>query len=196
MPLGSPQTLLAGAAVSAPPPRLRSAVAGMLIFVGTEVMFFAGLVSAFAIARTHAMGWPPPGQPRLPVLATALNTLVLLASGAVLMASGRGFSRPRALRLLSLAMALGGTFVAIQGYEWARLLAFGLTLRSSQYGAFFYLIVGMHAAHALGAIALLAHARLRLAEGTLSTDAFTAVRVFWYFVVGVWPVLYVLVYLA
>jgi heme/copper-type cytochrome/quinol oxidase subunit 3 len=192
----STQAVLAVSGRSAAPPRLRSAVAGMLIFVGTEVMFFAGLISAFAIARTHALGWPPPGQPRLPVLTTALNTLVLLASGAVLMASGRIFGRRPALRLLTLAIALGATFVAVQGYEWARLLAFGLTMRSSQYGAFFYLIVGMHAAHAMAAIAVLTHARLRLAEGALSADAFTAVRVFWYFVVGVWPVLYVLVYLA
>ena len=75
-------------AVQSRPP-IRTAVAGMLIFVGTEVMFFAGLVSAFTIARSHALGWPPPGQPRLPVLATALNTLVLLASGAVLASAGR-----------------------------------------------------------------------------------------------------------
>ena len=43
-------------------------VIGMLIFVGTEVMFFAGLMSAFTIAKTTAIGgWPPPGQPRLPI---------------------------------------------------------------------------------------------------------------------------------
>ena len=44
-------------AVQSRPP-IRTAVAGMLIFVGTEVMFFAGLVSAFTIARSHALGWP------------------------------------------------------------------------------------------------------------------------------------------
>ncbi|MCC6765398.1 MAG: cytochrome c oxidase subunit 3 [Deltaproteobacteria bacterium] len=181
-------------------PRLRTAMAGMLIFVGTEVMFFAGLVSAFVIARSHALGWPPPGQPRLPVAATALNTLVLLASGAVLAAAGRAaaqpFGRHRALGRLTLAAVLGALFVAVQGVEWARLLAYGLTMRSSQYGSFFYLIVGMHAAHAVAAIAALLHARSRLAGGTLSADAFAAVRIFWYFVVGVWPVLYAVVYLA
>jgi heme/copper-type cytochrome/quinol oxidase subunit 3 len=172
----------------------------MLIFVGAEAMFFAGLVSAFVIARSHAIGWPPPGQPRLPVAATALNTLVLLASGAVLLAAGRAgatvFGRRLALRHLTVAAALGAVFVAVQGVEWARLLAFGLTMRSSQYGSFFYLIVGMHAAHAVAAIAVLLHARVRLARGTLSPDAFAAVRVLWYFVVGVWPVLYAVVYLA
>ncbi|MCC6849881.1 MAG: cytochrome c oxidase subunit 3 [Deltaproteobacteria bacterium] len=181
-------------------PRIRTAVLGMLIFVGAEVMFFAGLVSAFVIARSHALGWPPPGQPRLPIAATALNTLVLLASGGVLLSAGRAaataFGRRRALRRLTAAVTLGALFVAIQGVEWARLLAFGLTMRSSQYGSFFYLIVGVHAAHAVAAIAALLHARTRLALGTLSADAFAAVRVLWYFVVGVWPALYVVVYLA
>jgi len=187
------------AAVPARPP-IRTAVAGMLIFVGTEVMFFAGLISAFVIARSHATGWPPLGQPRLPVLATTLNTLVLLASGAALAAAARAaatpFGRHRTLRRLGLAVALGTLFVAVQGVEWTRLLAYGLTMRSSQYGSFFYLIVGMHAAHAVAAITALLSARWRLARGTLSADAFAAVRVFWYFVVGVWPVLYVVVYLA
>ena len=181
-------------------PRDRAAVYGMLIFVGTEVMFFAGLISAFVIARSHATGWPPVGQPRLPVLATALNTLVLLASGIALAAAGRSsatpFGRHRTLRHLTLAVGLGVLFVAVQGVEWARLLTYGLTMRSSQYGSFFYLIVGMHAAHAVAAIAALLHARLRLVRGTLGADAFAAVRVFWFFVVGVWPVLYVIVYLA
>lgn len=192
------------AALPGPPaarlPRDRAAVFGMLIFVGTEVMFFAGLISAFVIARSHATGWPPVGQPRLPVLATALNTLVLLASGVALASAGRAtaspFGRHRTLQRLTLAVGLGTLFVAVQGVEWARLLAFGLTMRSSQYGSFFYLIVGMHAAHAVAAIAVLLHARARLVHGTLTADAFAAVRVFWYFVVGVWPILYVVVYLA
>src|SRR5262249_35210924 len=61
-----------------PRPALPSAVLGMLIFVSTEVMLFAGLVSAFLILRATAAGsWPPPGQPRLPLEETALNTAAL-----------------------------------------------------------------------------------------------------------------------
>jgi heme/copper-type cytochrome/quinol oxidase subunit 3 len=59
-------------------------VLGTLIFVATEVMLFSGFVSAFTIMRGSALIWPPPGQPRLPIAETAFNTLLLLASGAVL----------------------------------------------------------------------------------------------------------------
>ena len=54
---------------------------GMLLFVMAEAMLFAGMISAFTIVRSGALVWPPPGQPRLPIEATAFNTLVLLASG-------------------------------------------------------------------------------------------------------------------
>jgi heme/copper-type cytochrome/quinol oxidase subunit 3 len=177
---------------------LPNGVAGMLMFVAAELMFFAGLGTAFAVARAGATMWPPLGQPRLPVEVTAVNTLVLLASGVLLARAHAAFGR-RAASLrgwLTGAMLLGATFVGVQGFEWARLLRFGLTMTSSSYGSFFYLIVGAHAAHAVGAIIGLAYARARLAAGTLTPSVLWAAEVFWWFVVGVWPFLYVSVYLA
>lgn len=177
---------------------LPNGVAGMLMFVAAELMFFAGLGTAFAVARAGATMWPPLGQPRLPVEVTAVNTLVLLASGVLLARAHAAFGRGAAsLRgWLTGAMLLGATFVGVQGFEWARLLRFGLTMTSSSYGSFFYLIVGAHAAHAVGAIIGLAYARARLAAGTLTPSVLWAAEVFWWFVVGVWPFLYVSVYLA
>ncbi|MBX3026994.1 cytochrome c oxidase subunit 3 [bacterium] len=177
---------------------LPNGVAGMLIFVVAELMFFAGLGTAFAVARAGATMWPPLGQPRLPVEVTALNTLVLLASGACLARAHVASARREASvgRWLTGAMLLGATFVTVQGVEWTRLIRFGLTMTSSSYGAFFYLIVGAHALHALAAILGLAWTRARLAAGTLTPSALWAAEIFWGFVVGVWPFLYVAVYLA
>lgn len=53
----------------------------MLVFLASEVMLFAALVSAFLVLRAEAAAWPPPGQPRLPVTVSGLNTVVLLCSG-------------------------------------------------------------------------------------------------------------------
>jgi len=65
----------------------------MLVFIVTEVMFFSGFISAFTISKGNtAMGmWPPPGQPLLPAAATAVNTGVLLLSGALLFIAYRRF---------------------------------------------------------------------------------------------------------
>ncbi|MDE2679567.1 MAG: cytochrome c oxidase subunit 3 [Gemmatimonadota bacterium] len=98
-------------------------------------------------------------------------------------------------RLLVAATLLGGMFVGLQGVEWLALIREGLTITSSTYGALFYTIIGAHAAHAVAAILALAWAAVRLRRGTLTRDALSAVAIFWYFVVLVWPFLYVVVYL-
>ncbi len=85
--------------------------------------------------------------------------------------------------------------MALQGMEWVALLAEGLTVTSSQYGSFFYVIIGAHAIHAVAAIAGLLWAWYRFRQGRLTSDAFATVTVFWYFVVLVWPFLYFQVYL-
>jgi cytochrome c oxidase subunit 3 len=182
------------------PPRselIPSSVLGMLIFVCTEVMLFAGFVSAYTILRAGAVVWPPPGQPRLPVEETAGNTALLLASGAALwMARRRYRPQPRRARpWLIAAIALGAGFVGLQGREWVQLIAQGLTLTSSALGSFFYLIVGAHALHAVAALGLLAYAWRRLEAGWLPSSTLATAEVLWYFVVGVWPILYWRVYL-
>jgi heme/copper-type cytochrome/quinol oxidase subunit 3 len=170
---------------------------GMLIFVLSECMLFAGLISAFTIIRSSALVWPPPDQPRLPVAETALNTAALLASGLCLYLAGRGLARGResARRPLLAALLLGAFFVVFQGVEWVALIRQGLTLTSSNLGAFFYLIVGLHALHAVVGLGVLGSVWLRLQRGWLAPSRLAAAQVFWYYVVGLWPVLYAVVYL-
>lgn len=186
----------------APPPGRRqrkpvvpSEVFGTLVFIFTELMFFGGLVSAHTITRGLWPMWPPPGQPRLPIEATGFNTAVLLASAALMYVAGRRDQVGEARGPLTGAMLLGAFFLVAQGYEWVGLLGEGLTLTSSNHGAFFYLIVGTHAVHVMAGLAVLVWLRSKLVAGTLTAAAFQAGRVFWYFVVALWPVLYWRVYL-
>ena len=174
-----------------------SPVLAMLIFVITELMFFAGFISAFTIMRGSAVIWPPPGQPRLPAAETAVNTVVLLASGVALVLARRAYNRnaPSARKPLLAAILLGSFFVLAQGREWVQLIAQGLTMRSSALGSFFYLIVGAHALHAVVAIGGLVYVYRRLVRGWLPSSVLGAAEVFWYFVVGVWPLIYLRVYL-
>ncbi|MEM7433955.1 MAG: heme-copper oxidase subunit III [Myxococcota bacterium] len=179
-------------------PLLPNGVMGMLIFVGTEIMFFSGLISAFIIGKSNAIGgWPPPGQPRLPIEETAFNTVALLASGVCLFFANRAFKQrsPRVKPLLMASIVLGGFFVVFQGAEWVALIREGLTLTSGQLGGFFYLIVGTHALHVVAGFAILLYTYRKLVQGELSPYTFWPAQIFWYFVVGVWPLLYWLVYL-
>jgi len=179
-------------------PVIPSGVLGMLIFVATEVMFFSGLISAFVIGKSNAVGgWPPPGQPRLPVEETAFNTAALLASGILLFLANRAFLQgsPKTKKLLGASIALGGVFVVFQGAEWVALIREGLTLTSSQLGGFFYLLVGTHALHVAAGFFILLYTYNKLSHGDLDRFTFWPAQIFWYFVVGVWPILYWQVYL-
>jgi cytochrome c oxidase subunit 3 len=174
-----------------------SAVIGTFIFVVTELMLFAGFMSAFTITRAAYNTWPPIGQPRLPAGETLINSLALFASGACLYYANRAFVRGAAStrRLLLAALLLGMFFVGFQGAEWVALLGQGLTMTSSNHGAFFYLIIGTHALHAVAAIIALAIVYRKFVRGRLEHSTFLATQVFWYFVVGVWPMVYLRVYL-
>jgi cytochrome c oxidase subunit III len=186
---------------------------GMLVVIVTETMMFAGFISAFTISRANAgpAMWPPPGQPRLPAQATLLNTAVLLISGVLLVVAYRIYkhhsalqavvsgaspreSGRKALPLYAVGSLLGAAFVALQGREWAALLSQGMTLTSSTLGAFFYLIVGAHALHAVCALLAMGIGAVKLLRGSMGSGYFLAVVTFWTFVVGMWPVIYLRVY--
>lgn len=180
-------------------PVVESAVLGMLIFVYTEVMFFAAMLSGYHIdqARSITGVWPPPGEPALPAAATAVTTVALIASGVAVFLAGRRFRESSAAALLPLRIAavLASLFVGWQVYEAVKLVGEGLTLQTSAHSGFFYMIVGSHAVHCVVAIGILAWTLARIGRGALSAPAFQAVRIFWYFVVGLWPFLYGVVYL-
>lgn len=182
-------------------PRVAPVIVATLFVIGGEIVFFAGLTFAFWVLRLGAPVWPPPLQPRLPVGVTGANTLVLLASSAVMVSAGRalaGRDREALARRLWAAGLLGGVFVLVQGYEWARLVRFGLTVASGIYGATFYTLVGAHAAHVLVALAWLGVMGWLVGRGRLSAGRpapFEACALYWHFVVFLWPVLYVSVYL-
>jgi len=183
-------------------PLLDNVRLAMLFLICGEVMFFGGLVSAFLVLRVTAAQWPPPLQPRLPVGVTGVNTLVLLASSVAMAAAGRALARNDArtlTRRLLLAGALGLAFLLVQGYEWIRLVGYGLTVWSGAYGTTFYTLIGTHAAHVIAALAWVGvtawlAARGRFADG--QTGVMRACAIYWHFVVALWPVLYVAVYLV
>jgi heme/copper-type cytochrome/quinol oxidase subunit 3 len=190
---------------SDPPPASEPVVSnarlGLLMLLAAEAMLFAGLIGAFLVFRLSSANWPPPFQPRLPVFVTGINTLVLLLSwftmSRALKAARAGDQRSLIL-LLRVTAALGVLFLAVQGYEWLRLIGFGLTMSSGVYGATFYTIIGCHGLHVFGAVIWLVAVQIQAGAGRFTARAHAPVEVcamYWAFVVGLWPLLYGLVYL-
>jgi heme/copper-type cytochrome/quinol oxidase subunit 3 len=173
----------------------------VLFFMGAETMFFGALVSALFVLRLGLAAWPPPLEPRLPVAVTGLNTLVLLASSVTLARAGRarrGREHAQHVRWLRATAALGALFLLVQGYEWVRLIGYGLSLASGIYGTTFFALIGLHGLHVLAALIWLLVTTALVTRGRFPEGGSAPVQacaMFWHFVVGLWPVLYVTVYL-
>ena len=186
---------------SRPEPAISNARLGLMMFIGAEVMFFAGLIGAFLVLRLSSEVWPPPTQPRLPVWITGFNTLVLLASGVAMHRASLAAGLRDQARLCGWLLAtgvLGALFLCIQGYEWVRLIGFGLTMQSSLFGSTFYALIGLHGLHVLGALVWVGVVWALARRGRYASGPTVGVEtchMYWMFVVALWPVLYGLVYL-
>jgi heme/copper-type cytochrome/quinol oxidase subunit 3 len=197
-PVNGPASSAAGAPI---PHRLEPARVGLALFIAMEIMFFAGLISSFSVFRFSPVAWPPPDQPRLPIPITGLNTLVLLVSGLTFflaLPALKSLNLSQFKKLLTWTAVLGAVFLGIQGMEWVKLLHFGLTAHGSIFGGFFYLLVGMHALHVLGGLTALIWVWFRAQQGKYDAQNSLGVelcRIYWFFVVSLWPILFGLVYL-
>jgi cytochrome c oxidase subunit 3 len=182
-------------------PVLNNAHLAVLMLLGAEVMFFAGLIGAFLVFRLSASVWPPPFQPRLPTGVTGVNTAILLASAVTMNLSvraARADAIATLIRYLTMTALLGAVFLVVQGYEWVRLIHFGLTASSSVYGGMFYALIGAHGAHVFGGLIWLFVVWIQARRRRFSKSGYAGVQtaaMYWTFVVALWPVLYGLVYL-
>jgi heme/copper-type cytochrome/quinol oxidase subunit 3 len=181
-------------------PIVNSARLGMVIFIAAELMFFTGLIGAYIVFRLASPLWPPPGLPHLPLGMTSVNTVILLASGYTMWAALRGVrsgSQRRLHRMLLLTAVLGTAFLAVQGFEWIRLIGHGLTLRDGTFGATFYTLIGFHALHVVGAVVWLLVVLWAAGRHRYSPERLIGVDlcgIYWFFVCGLWVVLFFLVY--
>ncbi len=198
---------------------------GMAWFIFSEVMFFAAFFGALYYLRRISVpelagfdpeftpypgftaDWPsagPKGEPFTPMQAwgiPALNTLILLTSGATVTWAHWGLLRDNRRQLvlgLILTIALGVLFLGLQAYEYHHAYTeLGLTLGAGVYGATFFMLTGFHGFHVtLGTIMLIV-ITLRAIKGHFSPEnhfGFEAVAWYWHFVDVVWLFLFVFVY--
>jgi cytochrome c oxidase subunit 3 len=131
-----------------------------------------------------------------------MNTLVLLGSGLTMAWAARSVRKGNQAGLihgLRLTAFFGALFLSVQGYEWARLVHFGLTVSSGSYGSTFYTLIGAHGVHVLAALIWLLSVLTLAGRRRFTAERHSPVLacgMYWQFVVALWPILYLLVYLA
>ena len=164
---------------------------GVMIWLGSELMFFSGLFAAFFTLRANAVGgvWPPPGT-HLDTIRGIIFTLVLISSSftmqhAVHQVEWR--NRVSARRWIVATFILGGAFLGNQVVEW-----FTITTRwnTNSYGSLFFIMTGLHGLHVfLGLVAmifLLGRMRGDVGGDPGELSAVQGVSYYWHFVDIVW----------
>ena len=170
------------------------------LFLASEVLFFAGIISAYVLLRIVSPAWPDVSE-LLNVPLVAVNTSLLLVSSLTMVyafASIEDGNQSR-LRLFLIATAVLGTiFVSIQAVEWAQLIGEGVTVSNSVFGSTFYVLTGFHGLHVIIGILFLVLTIFRAFRGRYSQaehDGVELMGLYWHFVDIVWIFLFTIIYL-
>ena len=178
-------------------------MAGMVLFIASEIMLFGGLFAGYFYVRNQADTWPPEGiEHELSVLIAAVLTVILVSSSltAHLAFLALKEGHPQLFKFgLAITIVLGSTFIGGQIWEWFNLMDEGLTAESGTYGSTFYVITGFHGAHVIAGLAMLFVVFVRALWGD-----FTATRhlfadasiLYWHFVDVVWVFVFTIIYVT
>ncbi len=183
------------------PPVTASHRLATLVFLMAGTMLFAGLVGGYLVLRYASRSWPSPGMPPLPTGLAGFNTVVIALSSLALRRAVRSLRALDAIGLrrgLFAAAFLGVAFLGLQVTQWSLLVHHGLSFTATTYGATFYLLTGVHAAHALSGVVWLMVIALRQRELWVTGGRERNVEVcalYWHFVGIVWLGLYIVLYL-
>jgi len=186
---------------------------GTMVWLSSELMFFAALFSFYFTLRGHLPSLWHVRTAELDVPYAFVNTLILVVSSVWCQLGVRQAELGKASRsgsLLSisgwgmrewyvLTYIFGAVFVSGQIMEYAGLVKDGLTLSSDAYGSVFYLATGFHALHVTGGLI----AFLLIIGRTFTTRRYShaqavgavATSYYWHFVDVVWIALFSMVYL-
>jgi len=166
----------------------------MWVAIGSILMMFAGLTSAF-IVKSNQTSWVPVSVPKVFWISTAV---IIISSITVQMAL-RSFKQREMNQyrmLIGATLLLGVAFVVLQWMGFQGLWAQQITFKGSGAGQFLYVIFGLHAIHVMGGVVTLVVMFIKAFIGKTKLYSSVPVEVaalYWHFVDLLW--LYVLVFL-
>jgi cytochrome c oxidase subunit III len=194
---------------------------GIWVFLVTEIMFFGGVLAAYAIYRGLYFAAFDGGSHILDIRLGAANTIVLLGSSLTMALSVRSAqtgNRRATIMFLIATMILGGIFLGVKAYEYdqkfvehvvpgldwgpegetlARLAPGGLQ-HAEIYFIFYFAMTGLHAIHMIIGMGLLLWLVFKARKDSFTAHYFAPVEVvglYWHFVDIVWIFLFPLLYL-
>ena len=202
MPRVATATVIENAPAHAPANRPNMVSVGTIVWLSSELMFFAALFAMYFTMRAVNQATWSEYTEKLNVPFATVNTIILVLSSVTcqlgVFAAERGdVSKLRMWFVITFVM--GAVFVAGQITEYAQLVQEGITLSSSAYGSVFYLTTGFHGMHVTGGLIafLFVLGRTYVSRRFTHRQATTAIVVsyYWHFVDVVWIGLFTMIYL-
>jgi cytochrome c oxidase subunit 3 len=185
---------------------------GTIVWLSSELMFFAGLFAAYFTIRNISPGlWAQETDVLNVPFATANTTILVLSSltcqfGVFAAERGKAGHSGKIYQFklwgmrewFVLTYMMGAVFIGGQATEYAELVREGITIPSSPYGSLFYLATGFHGIHVIGGLLafLLVIGRTFAARRFTHEQAISAIVVsyYWHFVDIVWVGLFITIY--
>ncbi|MBY0687835.1 cytochrome c oxidase subunit 3 [Microbacterium marinilacus] len=184
---------------------------GTIVWLGSEVMFFAGLFAIYFTLRSTSPELWAERTDLLNVPFALVNTIILVLSSVtcqlgVFAAEGLTFKSRFLQRLIGwgvvpwfwVSFGLGAVFVSGQVWEYATLVIEGMPISADPYASAFYITTGFHALHVTGGLVafLLTIGRFYAVKRPRHKEAVTAIVVsyYWHFVDVVWIALFFVIY--
>lgn len=173
-------------------------VVGILCLIAAESAVFIIFVVAYIFYLGKSISGPSPRD----VLDIPIVGTICLLSSSLTVYLAVGALRRSKVGLCSLWLAatvlLGGIFLAGTALEWRQLIyKDGLTIRTNLFGTTFYSLVGLHAAHVVVGLVMLALAlvfALRSSVTEANAERLDVLSLYWHFVDAVWVVVFTVVY--
>ncbi len=193
---------------------------GMYLLLAALGMLFGASVVGYLAIRAAHQPWPPPGFPVLP-RSLWLSTLAIVLCSVTVQRALRAVRRgdlPAVRHNLAATLALGVAFLALQTFAWYQVVRqiHEPAENLGPYLKLFYVLTGLHAAHVLAGLVVLAVVTRRAwagekgdrlplperlegrVEQKVPVPFFAGVRysaIYWHFLDAVWCVLFTVVYL-
>ena len=190
--------------------RPNSTAVGTIVWLGSEVMFFAGLFAMYFSLRANSPELWADQTPHLNVPFALTNTILLVLSSftaqfGVFAAErmqprrvGKGMKNWGMVEWFMLSYIMGAIFVAGQAWEYTSLVAEGMTFDANSYTSAFYITTGFHALHVTGGLIafLIIIGKTYAAKkfGHYEATGAIVVSYYWHFVDVVWIGLFLIIY--
>ena len=187
---------------------------GTIIWLSSELMFFAALFAAYFTIRAVSPELWADNTSLLNIPFATVNTTILVLSSVTCQLGVFAAERGQVGRTGSifqvkgwglrewfvLTYVMGAIFIAGQATEYASLVKEGVTIQDSAYGTMFYLTTGFHGIHVTGGLIafLFVLGRTLVARKFTHEQAVSAIVVsyYWHFVDVVWIGLFATIYLV